>query len=114
VEGLRDYVSENKDYPYYLIRDRFAGVEGKSVRAVMPGQGKILELHGQKVGASRGEDGRLTLLSPTCTHLGCLVHWNEAEGSWDCPCHGSRFSSTGEVIAGPAESSLEPFRPKGR
>jgi glycine/D-amino acid oxidase-like deaminating enzyme/nitrite reductase/ring-hydroxylating ferredoxin subunit len=112
--GLRDYVAENKDYPYYLVRDRFAGADGKSLRAVAAGEGRIIELNGQKVAASRDEAGSLTLLSPVCTHLGCLVRWNAAESSWDCPCHGSRFTATGDVMAGPAESPLEPHRPKGR
>ena len=108
--GLWDYLRENKDYPYYLIRDRFAGAEGKSTRALQRGSGKILELDGTKVAAYRHEDGRVTLLSQTCTHLGCHVQWNDAEGTWDCPCHGSRFTPTGEVLAGPAESPLEQIK----
>jgi glycine/D-amino acid oxidase-like deaminating enzyme/nitrite reductase/ring-hydroxylating ferredoxin subunit len=106
VRGLWNYLSENKDYPYYLVRDRFAGAEGRSVRALARGQGRILDLGGRKVAAYRGEDGAATLLSPYCTHLGCVVDWNEAESTWDCPCHGSRFSPAGEVIAGPAETPL--------
>jgi glycine/D-amino acid oxidase-like deaminating enzyme/nitrite reductase/ring-hydroxylating ferredoxin subunit len=104
--GAWDYVRENKDYPYYLIRDRFAGVEGKSLRALGRGQGKILSLDGKRVAAFRDRAGAVTKLSPVCTHLGCLVDWNDAESSWDCPCHGSRFDPHGKVIAGPAESPL--------
>ena len=104
--GAWDYVKENKDYLYYLIRDRFAGAEGKSLRGLHRGQGKILELRGQRVAAYRDNHGKTTLKSAVCTHMGCLVDWNEAEGTWDCPCHGSRFKPTGEVLAGPAESPL--------
>src|SRR5207249_10134969 len=104
--GAWDYVKENSDYPYYLIRDRFAGAEGKSLRAVRRGEGRLVELNGRKVAAWRGEDGRVTLLSPVCTHMGCHVDWNEAERTWDCPCHGSRFTPNGRVLAGPAESPL--------
>ncbi len=120
AKGLTDYVSENKDYPYYLIRDRFAGADGKSLRAIPRGQGRLLELDGDRVAAYRDEDGTVTLLSPVCTHLGCLVNWNSAEASWDCPCHGSRFTATGKVIGGPAEKPLErahakaPARPKAK
>jgi Rieske Fe-S protein len=61
-----------------------------------------------KVAAYREEDGTLHTVSAVCTHLGCQVKWNEAERSWDCPCHGSRFDPTGRVIQGPAVKDLEP------
>jgi glycine/D-amino acid oxidase-like deaminating enzyme/nitrite reductase/ring-hydroxylating ferredoxin subunit len=105
--GSWDYIKENVDYPYYLVRDRFAGAEGKSLRAVRKGEGKVLELDGERVAAYRSEQGVLTLLSPVCTHMGCQVAWNAAESTWDCPCHGSRFKARGDVLAGPAESPLK-------
>ena len=104
--GLWDYLKENKDYPYYLIRDRFAGVEAKSIRAVRRGQGKVIERSGKKVAAYRDTDGAVTYRSAICTHMGCLVGWNTAERTWDCPCHGSRFKPDGDVISGPAEEPL--------
>jgi len=106
--GAWDYLKENFDYPYYLIKDRLAGPEAKSLRALRRGQGKILELDGKRVAACRHDDGRVTLLSPICTHLGCQVDWNEAERTWDCPCHGSRFTPNGDVLSGPAEAPLVP------
>jgi glycine/D-amino acid oxidase-like deaminating enzyme/nitrite reductase/ring-hydroxylating ferredoxin subunit len=109
--SLWDYVKENADYPYYMARDRFAGVEGRSLREVRRGRGKVIEHEGQTVAAYRDEDGVLSLRSATCTHMGCLVGWNPAERTWDCPCHGSRFTPRGEVIAGPAESPLAPVEP---
>ena len=105
--GLWDYLKENTDYPYYLIRDRFAGAEGRSLRSVKRGEGKVIERQGKKVAASRDDQGTLTVRSATCTHMGCVVGWNEAERTWDCPCHGSRFAPTGKVISGPAETPLE-------
>jgi len=110
--GVWDYVKENVDYPYYMIKDRFAGAEGSSLRQLRRGDGMILSLDGQKVAASRDEAGRVTLRSPTCTHMGCTVAWNGAERTWDCPCHGSRFRPDGEVLSGPAESPLEPIATK--
>ncbi len=107
--GTWDYVKENADYPYYMMRDRFAGADGKSLREVRRGEGKILELDGQQVAVYRAPDGAVTKLSATCTHMGCTVGWNNAEQTWDCPCHGSRFRPTGQVLAGPAESPLEPI-----
>ena len=66
----------------------------------------ILDLDGKRVAAYRDSDGSTTLRSATCTHMGCEVKWNTAERTWDCPCHGSRFKPTGQVLAGPAESPL--------
>ena len=106
TRGLWDYLKENVDYPYYMIRDRFAGAEAKSVRAVKRGHGKVIERKGAKVAAYRDTDGSVTLRSAICTHMGCTVGWNTAERTWDCPCHGSRFRPTGEVISGPAETPL--------
>ncbi|HXT68123.1 MAG TPA: FAD-dependent oxidoreductase [Vicinamibacterales bacterium] len=112
LRGFWDYLKENKDYPYYLIRDRFAGAQGKTTRALARGKGKILELDGTRVAAYRHENGRVTLLSLACTHMGCQVVWNDAEATWDCPCHGSRFTATGDVIGGPAESPLDEITAK--
>ena len=105
--GTWDYIKENVDYPYYLIRDRFVGPEARSLRAVRRGEGKIVEIGGEKVAAYRSDKGATTLLSPVCTHMGCHVKWNDAEHTWDCPCHGSRFTPTGGVLSGPAETPLE-------
>lgn len=108
ARGPLDYLRENADYPYYLIRDRFAGVATRTLRAVPRGEGRLVEVDGQVVAASRDEQGRVTTLSPACTHMGCRVQWNHAEHTWDCPCHGSRFTPAGEVLAGPAQSPLPP------
>lgn len=108
--GTWTYLVENSDYPYHLVRDWMARSEGDSTREVGRGEGKILSLNGKKVAAYRDDTGKLSLCSPVCTHLKCIVAWNNAEKTWDCPCHGSRFKTTGEVIAGPAEEALEKIR----
>ena len=104
--GAWQYLKENADYPYYLIRDRFAGAEGRSLRSLKRGAGMILERDGAKVAAFRNEAGAVTLRSAICTHMGCTVAWNDAERTWDCPCHGSRFKPNGDVLSGPAEAPL--------
>lgn len=105
--GTWRYITENLDYPYYLVRDRLAGAEAGSVEELKIGEGKVLKVDGSKVAAYRDETGKVVLCSPVCTHMSCIVHWNAADRTWDCPCHGSRFKPTGEVLAGPAETPLE-------
>ena len=106
TRGLWNYLRENLDYPYYMIRDRFAGPDAQSLRAVKRGHGTIIERKGAKVAAYRDQAGQVTLRSAICTHMGCAVDWNAAERTWDCPCHGSRFTAAGDVISGPAEARL--------
>jgi glycine/D-amino acid oxidase-like deaminating enzyme/nitrite reductase/ring-hydroxylating ferredoxin subunit len=104
-----NYLRENKDYPYYMIKDRLARAEADSIRELRPGHGMIIGRRGKKVAAFRDARGDIHRLSPVCTHMGCLVRWNSSESTWDCPCHGSRFKPTGEVVAGPAEEPLHPI-----
>jgi glycine/D-amino acid oxidase-like deaminating enzyme/nitrite reductase/ring-hydroxylating ferredoxin subunit len=109
--GLWRYVRENLDYPYYMVRDWMAPAEGESVDDIKSGEGKIIRVAGKKVAAYRDAHGKPTLLSPVCTHLKCIVRWNNADRTWDCPCHGSRFHPTGEVLSGPAEEPLARLPP---
>lgn len=106
IHGAWDYVKENMDYPYYILKDFFSKPPERSLRSIKRGDGKIVLSDGKKVAAFRDSQGKLSLCSAVCTHLGCTVRWNSAEKTWDCPCHGSRFKLTGEVIAGPAEAAL--------
>ncbi|HEY4414451.1 MAG TPA: FAD-dependent oxidoreductase [Verrucomicrobiae bacterium] len=105
--GTGKYLRENKDYPYYLLRNWLGGARDQSVKSLKRNSGKVLHLQGRKVAAYRDPQGKLSLCSPVCTHLQCIVKWNDTEKTWDCPCHGSRFAATGEVLAGPAEKPLE-------
>lgn len=114
TDGTWDYIVENKDYPYYLVRDRIKGPEGRSIRAIKRGEGKVIEVNGAKAAVFRDASGKVTTRSAMCTHLGCLVVWNAAERTWDCPCHGSRFKPNGDVLAGPAESPLLTSNANGR
>lgn len=84
----------------YLRRDR------KSPETLAPSQAAVFDMDGERVAAYRDVEGRLHTVSATCTHMGCILGWNPIDLTWDCPCHGSRFSATGEVINGPAVSPL--------
>jgi hypothetical protein len=77
--GTWRYVTENLDYPYHMLRDRLARAETRSLDDVPRGEGRIVRVNGHRVAAYRDERGALTVLSPICSHLGCMVRWNEAE-----------------------------------
>lgn len=74
---------------------------------IKPGQGQIIEFEGKKVAVYKDKSGQITKLSPVCTHLGCIVHWEEQNRQWLCACHGSRFSPEGQPLGGPAKQPLE-------
>jgi glycine/D-amino acid oxidase-like deaminating enzyme/nitrite reductase/ring-hydroxylating ferredoxin subunit len=104
--GIKDYLSENIDYPSHLIGDRVGGAQQTDTRGLRENQGAIVRIGGKKVAAYRDPEGELTVLSPVCPHMGCYVHWNEAEISWDCPCHGARFGPKGHLLNGPTVHDL--------
>jgi glycine/D-amino acid oxidase-like deaminating enzyme/nitrite reductase/ring-hydroxylating ferredoxin subunit len=82
----------------------------KSVREIPKDSGAILRRGLKKLAVYRDEQGQLHKFSAVCTHLDCVVRWNRVEKTWDCPCHGSRFSKLGEVVNGPANKPLSPVR----
>jgi glycine/D-amino acid oxidase-like deaminating enzyme/nitrite reductase/ring-hydroxylating ferredoxin subunit len=99
-------VAEGFDVATHWIGDRLLPTDGGSVDDLAAGQGRMLRIDGQRRAVYRDDNGRLHILSPVCTHLGCLVHWNHSARTWDCPCHGTRYAATGEVLEGPALSPL--------
>lgn len=99
-----------------LIKDDLVNVLKKwfytdciELSSLKNGEAGIIKLDGKKCGAYRDETGKLFLVSAECTHLKCMVLWNNDEKTWDCPCHGSRFTYEGKVINGPANSDLPAF-----
>lgn len=108
--GIWRFVTENADFPVHLVGDRLRRNDS-TIEDVHAGEGKIITYNGEKVAAYRSDAGDLTLCSPVCTHLKCLVRWNDVASTWDCPCHGSRFHADGTVHSGPAEHALERIDP---
>jgi nucleotide-binding universal stress UspA family protein/nitrite reductase/ring-hydroxylating ferredoxin subunit len=74
---------------------------------LVPGSGGIVDVDGKKIAAFKDEDGSVVALSPRCAHMGCTVDWNGVERTWDCPCHGSRYTKEGDLIQGPAKTGLD-------
>jgi Rieske Fe-S protein len=81
---------------------------------VAAGSGDVVSIDGHKAAAFRDENGSVRAVSPICTHRGCQVQFNNAERTWDCPCHGSRFDIDGKVIHGPAVQDLAPIDEKSK
>ncbi|MBW3557226.1 MAG: FAD-dependent oxidoreductase [Actinobacteria bacterium] len=109
----RDLVSENVNVAKQFMGDRLATLAPPAADTLASGEGGIVSLDGDKVAGYRDDDGLLHAVSPVCRHLGCLVTFNTAERTWDCPCHGSRYTVDGEVIQGPATRDLERKTPPG-
>lgn len=97
--------SINLDVAEKLIGGKIAPVP-KDID-IKNGEGKVVSIEGERVGAYRDENGELHVVDITCTHLGCELVWNEAEKTWDCPCHGSRFNYDGDNVEGPAFNPLK-------
>ena len=100
LSSLKTFVWQNLDVAKSFVSGKLERPPEDS--EIDEGQAKILKIEGERIGAYRDEQGTLHMVDTTCTHLGCELQWNDGETSWDCPCHGSRFSYEGEIIAGPA------------
>jgi Rieske Fe-S protein len=107
ITSARDLVVENADVAKHFVADRLFVKEEEVFPDLMEGEGRVVELDDEKVALCKLEGGATHAVSATCTHMGCIVAWNAAEKSWDCPCHGSRFNYDGSVIQGPANKDLK-------
>jgi glycine/D-amino acid oxidase-like deaminating enzyme/nitrite reductase/ring-hydroxylating ferredoxin subunit len=108
VASARDVITENLDVMRRFVVDRFAHGKSLSDDQIAPGAGCVVARQGRLVALYRDDAGKLHRFSPVCTHAGCIVHWNEAERTWDCPCHGGRYSADGQRFSGPPPRDLKP------
>lgn len=107
VKGAASFMEENVNVAKMYVKDYLVPVQSGKLQDMRQDEGRVVKMRGEKTAVSVDENNRLSAVSPVCTHLGCIVHWNRMDRSWDCPCHGSRFDTGGEVIEGPAISALE-------
>ncbi len=105
VETLSAVVAEGAQAVKGLTK-RFFQIPSEAAAEIAPGQGGIVFLKGEKLGAYRDKEGKLHAVDIRCPHLGCQLEWNSDELSWDCPCHGSRFDAYGKLISGPAQENI--------
>lgn len=108
LAGGRRFVTENVRAGVRLLGDRLRSRGSGLPDDLEPGEGRVVEVGGEKLAVHRRTSGEVLAVSAVCTHLGCIVEWSGSEETWDCPCHGSRLDHAGGVIQGPATADLEP------
>jgi glycine/D-amino acid oxidase-like deaminating enzyme/nitrite reductase/ring-hydroxylating ferredoxin subunit len=112
LSAAGSFIQENANVVACLVKDWVAPSEVDSIEQIPAGEGAVLRQGASKIAAYRDEKGIVHSCSAVCTHLGCIVQWNGGEKSWDCPCHGSRFTIDGEILNGPAVKPLEQVHAK--
>ena len=108
LSTAREFARENLNVAAQY-KDYLRPGEVRSTDEIRPGCGALIRHGKTKIAAYKDENGEVHELSAVCTHLQCIVHWNDVEKSWDCPCHGSRFDPQGRILNGPAIADLEPI-----
>jgi glycine/D-amino acid oxidase-like deaminating enzyme/nitrite reductase/ring-hydroxylating ferredoxin subunit len=107
VKSAKSWAELNVKVAKHLTSDYFNLAKLESLDQVPVGEGKVVKIDGDNVAVYRAPDNSLSVLSPVCPHMKCVVKWNAADLTWDCPCHGSRFATDGSVIEGPAYAPLK-------
>ena len=107
VAGFTSFIKQNVDVLKKFVGKWFDKEKLEEFAEMAPGEGRVVKYNGETVALYKDEHGELHAINPVCTHLKCSVAWNNAEGSWDCPCHGARYSCEGRVLTGPADHDLE-------
>jgi glycine/D-amino acid oxidase-like deaminating enzyme/nitrite reductase/ring-hydroxylating ferredoxin subunit len=112
LRAMGEYAAENINVAAQYASGYLSGGDVGSSDAIAPNEGAVIRSGISKRAAYRDEQGVLHERSALCSHLGCFVTWNNAEKTWDCPCHGSRYDRYGRVIEGPAKNDLANVKAK--
>ena len=107
IAGFSNFVKEAADVVKELVTGKFGIETIREVGELAAGEAKIVHYKEHTIALFKDENHNLHAVNPACTHIKCTVAWNDAERSWDCPCHGSRFSIDGEVLTAPARKNLQ-------
>lgn len=105
--GFENFVKEGADVAAKWIGGRLNMHSIDNLASITPGNAKVVKYNDEQVALYRDDTGNLHAVNPVCTHVQCKVKWNDAELSWDCPCHGARYNIEGKVITGPASKNLD-------
>jgi nitrite reductase/ring-hydroxylating ferredoxin subunit len=101
------FLIENAKVGTWFFGDRLGSRNRRDrINSLQGGQGIVAGIGARYFGIHRDDDGQLQAVSARCTHLGCLVGWNQADRTWECPCHGSQFAADGTLLQGPATEPL--------
>ncbi|MES2590743.1 MAG: FAD-dependent oxidoreductase [Bacteroidota bacterium] len=106
LKSFKEFFKENADNLVQYLKDTPWNTDVASLNEVPAGEGRIMEKDGEKLAVYKDTQGLIHVCSAVCTHMKCIVNWNPSEKTWDCPCHGSRFKTDGQVIEGPAVINL--------
>lgn len=106
VASASDFIKDNADVAFNLLNDYLFYGKADALKEIKPGEGKTIKLNNERLAVYKNPDGELAIVSGICPHMGCIVHWNNGEKSWDCPCHGSRFATDGSLLEGPSYHGL--------
>ena len=110
VAGFSNFMKEAAEVVGKLIGKFIPGEKIEELGELAPGEAKVAKYEGHQLAIYKDENGEIHALNAACTHIKCEVAWNSAEKTWDCPCHGSRFSYTGEMLTAPARKDLEEIK----
>lgn len=106
IKSAKEFIKENVNVAAQFIKNIPGMADDVDFADIRMGEGRVVDKDGHKLAVFRNKENQLEIRSAICTHLGCVVSFNNAEESWDCPCHGSRFKTDGSVLEGPAYDPL--------
>lgn len=104
LASTKTFLEEGKYAVINIAKERFSFPK-ENLEEIKVGTGGIIVYDGKKAGVYKDKNGEIYAVSVKCPHLGCQLAWNQAEKSWDCPCHGSRFDYKGRLLDGPAQTA---------
>ncbi len=107
IAGFTNFIGHNADVIRQFAGQWFSNEKLQEIAGLAAGEGKVMTYEGHKLGLYKDETGKIHAVNPLCTHMKCQVQWNMSEKSWDCPCHGARYSPDGLILTGPSTRPLE-------
>jgi Rieske Fe-S protein len=100
------FIKQGLTYPVKMVKGRVDAAKNNDTD-LQPGDGLVRQENGKLVAVYKDKDGAEHKYSAVCKHMGCIVGWNGTEQTWDCPCHGSKYTKDGQVLRGPTKKPLD-------